>query len=78
MDEMTFPFSRKVLDRANTIEFNYVDFCLHFSENLDADEPYKADNSFFMSEYLVLGRECQKYFDVIGPICAQLESINKF
>ena len=77
MDETTFPFSRKVLDRANTIEFNYVDLGLQFSENLDAVEPYEADNSFLMSEYLVLGRDCQKYFDVIGPICAQLESINK-
>ena len=77
MDETTFPFSRKVLDRANTIEFNYVDLGLQFSENLDAVEPYEADNSFLMSEYLVLGRDCQRYFDVIGPICAQLESINK-
>ena len=77
MDETTFPFSRKVLDRANTIEFNYVDLGLQFSETLDAVEPYEADNSFLMSEYLVLGRDCQKYFDVIGPICAQLESINK-
>ena len=25
MDETTFPFSKKVLDRANTIEFNKVD-----------------------------------------------------
>ena len=77
MDETTFPFSRKVLDRANTIEFNYVDLGLQFSETLDVVEPYEADNSFLMSEYLVLGRDCQKYFDVIGPICAQLESINK-
>ena len=77
MDETTFPFSRKVLDRANTIEFNYVDLGLQFSETLDAVEPYEADNRFLMSEYLVLGRDCQKYFDVIGPICAQLESINK-
>lgn len=25
MDETTYPFSRKVLDRANTMEFNYID-----------------------------------------------------
>lgn len=77
MDETTFPFSRKVLDRANTIEFNYVDLGLQFSDALDIVESYEADNSFLMSEYLVLGRDCKKYFDVIGPICAQLESINK-
>ena len=77
MDETTFPFSRKVLDRANTIEFNYVDLGLHFSESIDAVKPYEADNSFLMSEYLVLNRDCREYFDVIGPICSQLESINK-
>ena len=77
MDETTFPFSRKVLDRANTIEFNYVDLGLQFTETLDAVETYEADNSFLMSKYLVLGRDCREYFDVIGPICAQLEGINK-
>lgn len=30
-----------------------------------------------MSEYLALGRDCRKYFDVIGSICSQLEGINK-
>ena len=77
MDETTFPFSRKVLDRANTIEFNYVDLGLHFTEIFDVLKPYEADNSFLMSEYMVLSRDCREYFDVIGPICAQLESINK-
>ena len=65
MDETTFPFSRKVLNRANTIEFNYVDLGLHFSEPIDAVKPYEADNSFLMSEYLVLNRDCREYFDVI-------------
>ena len=77
MDETTFPFSRKVLDRAITIEFNYVDLGLQFTETMDAVETYDADNSFLMSKYLVLGRDCREYFDVIGPICEQLESINK-
>ena len=77
MDETTFPFSRKVLDRANTIEFSYVDLGLQFIEPLDTVKPYEADNSFLMSEYLVMGRDCQKYFDVIGSICNHLESINK-
>lgn len=65
MNETTFPFSRKVLDRANTIEFNYVNLGLHFSEPIDAVKPYEADNSFLMSEYLVLNRDCREYFDVI-------------
>ncbi|MGK0468565.1 hypothetical protein [Clostridium sp.] len=30
MDETTFPFNKKVLDRANTIEFNKVDLKYNF------------------------------------------------
>lgn len=30
MDETTLPFSKKVLDRANTIEFSYVDLVPEF------------------------------------------------
>ena len=30
MDETTFPFSKKVLDRANTVEFNKVDLKYNF------------------------------------------------
>ena len=30
MDETTFPFSKKLLDRANTIEFNKVDLKYNF------------------------------------------------
>ena len=38
MDETTFPFSKKVLDRANTIEFSYVDLVPDFSESLEEAE----------------------------------------
>jgi len=34
MDETTFPFSKKVLDRANTIEFNKVDLKCSFEEHV--------------------------------------------
>ena len=37
MDETTFPLSKKVLDRANTIEFNKVDLKYNF-EKIDLDE----------------------------------------
>ena len=36
MDETTFPFSRKVLDRANTIEFNFVDLVPDFSGTVES------------------------------------------
>lgn len=52
MDDTTFSFSRKVLDRANTIEFSEVDL-----ENLDFQEcdaePINAvDNSFLKTSFL--------------------------
>lgn len=34
MDETTFPFSKKVLDRANTIEFDYVDLMAGFPDKI--------------------------------------------
>lgn len=34
MDETTFPFSKKVLDRANTIEFDEIDLKFNREENL--------------------------------------------
>jgi len=52
MDETTFSFSRKVLDRANTVEMNQVD--LSFKEQVgDNVEPLESvDNSFFKTEYI--------------------------
>ena len=53
MDETTFPFSKKVLDRANTIEFSFVDLtrkALHIVQY----EAQELDNSFLKAEYLHL------------------------
>lgn len=51
MDDTTFAFSRKVLDRANTIEFSNVDL-----ENLNFDESdtvvRKLENSHFITRFL--------------------------
>lgn len=51
MDDTTFAFSRKVLDRVNTIEFSDValdnlDFTIEESDSLD------LDNSFFKTRFL--------------------------
>jgi 5-methylcytosine-specific restriction endonuclease McrBC GTP-binding regulatory subunit McrB len=78
MDETTFPFSKKVLDRANTIEFNTV--CLMPSpETPDGEaEPIEAGNDFLKSEYLFLSRclneENQAF---IESVCSDLEQINR-
>ena len=77
MDETTFPFSRKVLDRANTIEFNYVNLVPVF-DSVDAEiEPLKMPNSFLRSEYLVLARDCVAEAEYVNEISAELQMINE-
>ncbi|RFB18582.1 hypothetical protein DZB84_03615 [Bacillus sp. HNG] len=55
MDETTHPFSKKVLDRANTIEFNeiHLDF-LDFLNELPEISPIKIGNRTLLGEYLHL------------------------
>ncbi len=56
MDETTYPFSKKVLDRANTIEFNFINLKL-FPEvdqsNLNINYG-EISNAFLRSDYLWL------------------------
>ena len=57
MDETTFPFSRKVLDRANTIEFSYVDLIPNFDElPREVPQAMNLNNAFLKTEYLLLGQ----------------------
>ena len=74
MDETTFPFSKKVLDRANTIEFSYVNLmartpsgCHTAAQNLD--------NGFLKTDYLYL-RDCGDA-DLIERVCFDLETLNQ-
>ncbi len=56
MDETTQPFSRKVLDRANTIEFNDIDLLQGLDEEVKAADvpPLNLDQSFFRPEFTTL------------------------
>lgn len=56
MDETTHAFSRKVLDRANTIELTEVNLS-KFPEVLEAVDAIEIDNSHFMSDYLLI-KDC--------------------
>ena len=76
MDETTFPFSRKVLDRANTIEFSYVDLMPVLNEDNESYSTLNLDNSFLKTEYLLLN-DCCDSLDDIQLYCAELQSINK-
>lgn len=74
MDETTFPFSKKVLDRANTIEFSFVNLMAKPAEFFAMPNPLKEDNSFLKTEYLYL-RDCNDS-DVIDDVCFDLEELN--
>lgn len=77
MDETTFPFSKKVLDRANTIEFNYVDLVPEFAETESDTEPLIVDNNFLKTEYLVLVRDCSDEQEYVTQICNRLQNLNE-
>ncbi|OQB53022.1 MAG: 5-methylcytosine-specific restriction enzyme B [Firmicutes bacterium ADurb.Bin146] len=74
MDETTFPFSKKVLDRANTIEFSYVDLDIK-AESIEKQQPVILHNSFLRSEYLLL-EDCMKYEEQIIETISILKEIN--
>ena len=74
MDETTFPFSKKVLDRANTIEFSFVNLMAKATAAGKA-VAQKLDNSFLKTEYLYL-RDCDDE-ELIDNICFDLEELNQ-
>ena len=76
MDETTFPFSKKVLDRANTIEFNKVDLNYNF-DVVDMDEfsPKNYHNDFLKSQYLKIS-ECLAEKETATKVIDKLIEIN--
>lgn len=77
MDETTFPFSKKVLDRANTIEFNYVDLNTTWQDAVENVEPLDEDNTFLRSNYLKLIECPEKEYPNVSGISAKLENLNQ-
>ncbi|GAB6137960.1 McrB family protein [Halanaerobaculum tunisiense] len=76
MDETTHPFSKKVLDRANTIEFSQVNLD-SFDLNLVAQEPLtNVRNSFLKAEYLTLKDCAKEEQEFIEQVIAKLTEIN--
>ena len=76
MDETTFPFSRKVLDRANTIEFSTVDFLSGFNSTSVEVKPLNLGNDFMKAEY-VFFKQCESEKDFTDKLCVELQEINK-
>ena len=78
MDETTFPFSKKVLDRANTIEFSYVDLVPDYSEITEEAEAQNCSNSFLKTEYITLMSDVDtEDRQFVSDICVELQVINK-
>ena len=75
MDETTFPFSKKVLDRANTIEFSFVNLMSKPTETFVELQKLSESNSFLKTEYLYL-RDCNDS-DVVDTVCFDLEALNQ-
>lgn len=75
MDETTFPFSKKVLDRANTIEFSYVDL-MPKQRTGETFAPQMLPNSFLCTEYLVLATDCMEEAELVNRICTELQALN--
>ena len=77
MDETTFPFSKKVLDRANTIEFSYVDLTPSFEVVEVPEAPEMISNDSLRTEYLVLVRDCAEEKEYVSDVCSDLRKINE-
>ncbi|MCM3392584.1 MrcB family domain-containing protein [Cytobacillus oceanisediminis] len=78
MDETTHPFSKKVLDRANTIEFNRVELDnLSFLHDLDDVDPLVIGQSQLASRYLHLKDLYKVDTEIIEKATSELVRINK-
>lgn len=76
MDETTFPFSRKVLDRANTIEFSFVDLTPPAEWAPGSPAPLNLGNDFLKTEYLLLA-QCAEEQEAVNAYCLELQRLNR-
>jgi hypothetical protein len=77
MDETTHPFSKKVLDRANTIEFNRVQLdYLDFLADLAPVEHKNIENIIFRSDFLYLKDVAKSNMSLVEEVSQQLIQVN--
>ena len=79
MDETTHPFSKKVLDRANTIEFNEIqltNFAM-FEEDKEEVAAVRVGNEQFESKYLYLKQAYGDNKALVQKVSKELEKINE-
>lgn len=79
MDETTHPFSKKVLDRANTLQFNDIDLLnLDFLKESSEEEiaPVQLDNASLEANYIQIAHIYPQHEQLIEDVSKQLEQIN--
>ena len=77
MDDTTFQFSRKVLDRANTIEFSDVDLDNIFFETNEEVESLNVSNDFLKTTYLKTMDIEEEYREYAKEVNKKIIEINE-
>ena len=77
MDDTTFQFSRKVLDRANTIEFSDVDLDNLFFETNEEVESLNVSNDFLKTTYLKTMDIEEEYREYAKEVNKKIIEINE-
>lgn len=77
MDDTTFQFSRKVLDRANTIEFSDIDLDNLFFEVNEKVESLNVSNDFLKTTYLKTMDIEEEYRDYAKEVNKTIIEINE-
>lgn len=79
MDETTYPFSKRVLDRANTIEFDTIDLMQlpAKSGTATAAETVPMEQPFLRSDYLQLVDAMEEHEELIIRTTEQLVRVNR-
>jgi len=78
MDETTFPFSKKVLDRANTIEFSEVNLLPSYNVNKEELQSLKIGNDFLVTKYLTLLVDIKSnQRPLVTKVCEELQAFNE-
>lgn len=79
MDETTYPFSKRVLDRANTIEFHHIDL-MQLPDDTAGDgqtvEVVPVEQNFLRSDYLQLKDAIGEYRELVVRTTERLVQVN--
>lgn len=76
IDESAFSLSKKVLDRANVIEFSCVDLMSMPSFGKERAEGITATNDLLVSKYITLNDSSEADREYIADVCTRLTEIN--